>query len=171
MVMQLPCFSLLLSAVLSTITGSYIDPEVVPSALTMTFDRRSPEAEPDAGFEDSKKKILGPLNNGFPVSDHNALRQLSAEPKAEAEATAHSSKIYDEFSRHNIQARRSAETEPIDKNLLKFNNVFFPGQRLQDTFNFKERRAAETEPRAFSKGTNSLLAKSLSLWISLWVKQ
>ena len=112
-----------------------------------------------AGFEDSKY-------DGFLDSYHNALGQLSAEPKAEAEATAHSSKIYDEFSHRIILARRSAEPEPevevgpIYKSLFKFNNnnknnkfnnVYYPGQGLQDPinsglFNFKEKRSAEPEP-------------------------
>ena len=61
-----------------------------------------------AGFEDSKY-------NGFPDSYHNALRQLSAELEAEAEATAHSSEIYDEFGHRNILARRSTEPEPAEE--------------------------------------------------------
>ena len=98
---QLPHSSLLLAAALSTITSSsasYVHPEVAPSDLVRAFGIRSSEP---AGFEDSK-------HNGFPSSYLNALGQLSAEPKAEAEATAHSSKIYDEFSHQNILARRSA---------------------------------------------------------------
>ena len=159
--MQLPHSSLLLAAALSisTITSSsasYVHPEVAPSDLVRDFGIRSSEP---AGFEDSK-------HNGFPSSYLNALGQLSAEPKAEAEATAHSIKIYDEFSHRIILARRSAEPEPavevgpIYKSLFKFNNnnnnnkfnyVYYPGQGLQDPinsglFNFKEKRSAEPEP-------------------------
>ena len=107
--MQLLRVSLLLAASLSTITSSsasYVHPEVAPSPLIRAFDRRSAEPEPEAealaaGFEDS-------THSGFPDSYHNALRQLSAELEAEPEATAHSSKIYNEFSHQNILARRSA---------------------------------------------------------------
>ena len=158
--MQLPHSSLLLAAALSTITSSsasYVHPEVAPSDLVRAFGIRSSEP---AGFEDSNY-------NGFPDSYRNALGQLSAEPKAEAEATAHSIKIYDEFSHRIILARRSAEpepeaeAEPIYKSLFKFkfnnnknnkfNNVYYPGQGLQDPinsglFNFKEKRSAEPEP-------------------------
>ena len=93
MEMQLPYFSLLLAAALSTITSSsasYVHPEVAPSALVRAFGMRSSEP---AGFEDSKI--------GFSDSYHNSHRQPSAEPSAEAEATAH-------FS----DRRRSGEPEP-----------------------------------------------------------
>ena len=100
MTMQTPCFSLLLAAAaFSTITSSFashVDPEVASSA-PRAFHKRSaePETEAQAGFEDFKSNFLGLANNGFPDSYH---RQLSAEPKAEAEATRHSMEIYDEFS-------------------------------------------------------------------------
>ena len=105
MAMQPSYFSLLLAAALSTITSSsasYVYPEVAPSDLVRAFVMRSSEP---AGFEDSKY-------NGFPDSYNNALGQLSADPESEAEATAYSSKIYNEFSHLNILARRSAELEP-----------------------------------------------------------
>ena len=138
-------------------SASFVDLEVAPSALTRAFGIRSVEPEAEAwkaGFEDSKYNFLGPANKGFPDSHHNALF-----PK---EATKHSSKIYKELNLHNILTRRSGEPEPKAE--------------LQDItrsglFNLKEKRSAESEPKAFSKSTNSLLAKSLSLWISLWVKQ
>ena len=148
MAMQLPHLSLLLAAALSTITSSsasYVHPEVAPSDLVRAFGIRSSEP---AGFEDSNY-------NGFPSSYHNALGQLSAEPKAEAEATAHSSKIYDEFSHRIILARRSAEpepeaeAEPIYKSLFKFNNEFDNNNNNKFNnvyYNFKERRSAEPEP-------------------------
>ena len=187
--MQPPYFpQVLLVAALSTFTtsssASFVDLEVAPSALTRAFGIRSAEPEAEAwkaGFEDSKYNFLGPLkipnflgpaNKGFPDSHHNALF-----PK---EATKHSSKIYKELNLHNILTRRSGEpepeAEPIVKSLFKFNKVYSPGQGLQDTtrsglFNLKEKRSSESEPKALSKSTNSLLAKSLSLWISLWVKQ
>ena len=181
-----PYFSLLLAAAaLSTITSSsasFLHPEVAPSAL-------SPEPEVEAlaaGFEDSN--FSGPANSGFNDSnDHKALGQLSAEAKSE-----HSNEIYNGFNHRGILARRSAEPEPeaeaeqIGKSLFKFNNKMYypgqgfkfnnnnyPGQGWQDTirsglFHFKERRSAEAdEPKA----RNSLLARGLSIWISLWVKQ
>ena len=190
MTMQ-PYFSLLLAAAaLSTITtssASFLHPEVAPSAL-------SPEPEVEAlaaGFEDSN--FSGPANSGFPDSNHKALGQLSAEPKSELEPKSeHSNEIYNGFNHHDIPAKRSAEPEPeaeaeqIGKSLFKFNNKMYypgqgfkfnnnnyPGQGWQDTirsgvFHFKERRSAEADE---PKTKNSLLARGLSIWISLWVKQ
>ena len=102
MTMKPPYFSLLLTAAALS-CASYVDPEVAPSTFSMRAAAPSePEAEAlAAGFGDSK-------HSGFPDSYHNALRQLSAELEAEPEATAHSSKIYNEFSHQNILARRSA---------------------------------------------------------------
>ena len=187
MTMQPSYFSLLLAAAaLSTITTSsatFLHLEVAPSAL-------SPEPEA-AGFEDSN--FSGPANSGFTDSNHKALGQLSEEPKSESEAKSeHSNEIYNGFNHRDILARRSAEPEPeaeaeqIGKSLFKFNNKMYypgqgfkfnnnnyPGQGWQDTirsgvFHFKERRSAEAdEPKA----RNSLLARGLSIWISLWVKQ
>ena len=186
MTMQ-PYFSLLLAAAaLSTITSSsasFPHPEVAPSAL-------SPEPEVEAlaaGFEDSN--FSGPANSGFTDSNHKALGQLSVEAKSE-----HSNEIYNGFNHHDILARRSAEPEPeaeaeqIGKSLSKFNNKMYypgqgfkfnnnyPGQGWQDTirsglFHFKERRSAEADDPKARTTKNSLLARGLSIWISLWVKQ
>ena len=82
MAMQLPYFSLLLAAALSTITSSsasYVYPEVEPSALVRAFGIRSSEP---AGFKDSKY-------NGFLDSYNNALGQLSADPESEASRQLH----------------------------------------------------------------------------------
>ena len=194
MTMQPSYFSLLLAAAaLSTITSSsasFPHPEVAPSAL-------SPEPEVEAlaaGFEDSN--FSGPANSGFPDSNHKALGQLSEEPKSESEAKSeHSNEIYNGFNHRDILARRSAEPEPeaeaeqIGKSLFKFNNKMYypgqgfkfnnnnyPGQGWQDTirsgvFHFKERRSAEADDPKARTTKNSLLARGLSIWISLWVKQ
>ena len=189
MTMQ-PYFSLLLAAAaLSTITSSsasFPHPEVAPSAL-------SPEPEVEAlaaGFEDSN--FSGPANSGFTDSNHKALGQLSAEPKSELEPKSeHSNEIYNGFNHHDILARRSAEPEPeaeaIGKSLFKFHKIYYPGQGFkfnnnypgqgwQDTirsglFHFKERRSAEADDPKARTTKNSLLARGLSIWISLWVKQ
>ena len=178
MTMQPSFFSLLLAAAaLSTITSSsasFPHPEVAPSAL-------SPEPEA-AGFEDSN--FSGPANSGFTDSNHKALGQLSAEPKSELEPKSeHSNEIYNGFNHRGILARRSAEPEPeaeaeqIGKSLFKFhNNNNYPGQGWQDTirsgvFHFKERRSAEADDPKARTTKNSLLARGLSIWISLWVKQ
>ena len=162
--MQSPYFSLLLVvAALSTITfASYLDQEVTPSTLMMSaFAKRSaePEPEPEAEAEPIGKSLFQFNNvNYYPPG----LQDL--------QDTIRSGLI-------NFKEKRSAEpeaeAEPIGKSLFQFNNVYyFPGQGLQDTirsglFNFKEKRSAEAK----TKSTNSLLARGLSIWISLWVKQ
>ena len=150
--MQSPYFSLLLVvAALSTITfASYLDQEVTPSTLMMSaFAKRSaePEPEPEAEAEPIGKSLFQFNNvNYYPPG----LQDL--------QDTIRSGLI-------NFKEKRSAEPEAEAEPIY-----YYPGQGLQDAIRsglFKEKRSAEAK----TKSTNSLLARGLSIWISLWVKQ